>query len=215
MTYSSCLNNVSSRLVLDASVLINLLAWETASDVLRALGMPMMVPEQVLREVELGESNGRRPECTVSRLAEGGAIETCALTEKELETFAELVSGSASESLGDGEAATIAMALSRSGYAVIDERKATRMCETRFRSLPLATTVDLFSHARVSEALGPRLLRQTVLSALTDARMQIRDYQFEWVAEVVGGDTAAQCPTLRRFAIRREKAGLAQRGTQK
>jgi hypothetical protein len=57
-----------------------------------------------------------------------------------LQAFFDPVSGSASESLGDGEAATLAFAHWTGRSATIDEKKATRLSADRFTTLRLATT---------------------------------------------------------------------------
>lgn len=58
MIYSSCLTEEDRHLILDASVVINLLATGCAPEILVALNRPVLLPEPVLREVENGEQRG-------------------------------------------------------------------------------------------------------------------------------------------------------------
>ena len=49
------------------------------------------------------------------------------------------------KTLDDGEAATLASALELGGTAVIDERKALRICSSRFAGLITASSLDLLT----------------------------------------------------------------------
>lgn len=199
MTYSSCLNDANSSLALDSSVLINLLSTERAGDILAALTAHIVVAEEVVAEIERGEALGRHVGTPIAELVRDGAIHVVALSDDSLEVFALLVTGGASDTLGDGEAATIALAVSGECIAVIDEKKAHRLCTLRHPSLRLATTVDILAHPRVSTQLGASLLAKAVQRTLIDARMQVREGQFDWVVELIGREGAEQCPTLRRL----------------
>jgi predicted nucleic acid-binding protein len=59
------------------------------------------------------------------------------------------VVGPAQTTLDDGEAATIAHAVALNGVALIDERKANRICTERFPELRIASTVDILVHPSV------------------------------------------------------------------
>jgi len=97
-----------------------------------------------------------------------------------------LVAGSAADTLDDGEAATLACALERGGIAVIDERKALRLCGARFPGLATASSLDLLSHGAVVGALGTKALAEAVFRALRDARMQVFDRHLDWAVELIG-----------------------------
>ncbi|GKT01013.1 hypothetical protein AVKW3434_16510 [Acidovorax sp. SUPP3434] len=199
MTFSSCLVEQSNPLVLDASVVINLLATGHAGMILQSLPGRSYVTENVVGEINGGAGSGRPESKQLFDLIEGGPLEVAVLDELALESFIDIVSGSASESLGDGEAATLAFAYHSGLTAAIDERKATRIASERFASLRMATTVDILAHSSVMHALGQERLSMAVLDALRLARMQVGLPQFEWVVEQIGVENLALCPSLRRL----------------
>lgn len=130
-------------------------------------------------------------------------VRVAQLEGSSLEMFAALVSGSTVETLGDGEAATLAFALTARTSAAIDERKATRIANSRFRSLRLVTTIDILAHHAVVSALGNDKFARAILQALRLARMQVRDHQFEWVANLIAEENLAACSSLRKLAAHR------------
>jgi predicted nucleic acid-binding protein len=113
-----------------------------------------------------------------------------------------LVSGAASDSLDDGEAATIAFALEQSAIALIDERKANRICRERFAGLAVAKTIDVLAHKNVQAAMGRDRLAEAVFNALNDSRMRVPIDQIEWVIQLLGAERAAKCVSLPRSAFR-------------
>jgi predicted nucleic acid-binding protein len=205
MTFSSCLTDEDSALVLDASVVINLLATGQSASILKALAVPIVVVDNVVREIEQGGMNGRQELDPLVRLIEDGIVRLVELEGEGLDIFCDLVSGDASESLGDGEAATLAFAHWSGFLAAIDEKKATRLSADRFASLRLATTVDILAHDTVRTALGDALLADAIFRALRLARMQVREHQFDWVARLIGSANVESCSSLRRLARRRSR----------
>lgn len=200
MTFSSCLVEQSPPLVLDASVIINLLATGHADTILQALPGRPCVTENVVVEIKGGAENGRPESKKLFDLIESGNLEVVELDEQALESFIGIVSGSSSDSLGDGEAATLAFAHRNRLIAAIDERKATRVAAERFGSLKIATTVDILAHTSVRFALGPEQLPTAILNALRLARMQVWASQFDWVVEQIGVANVMLCPSLKRLA---------------
>jgi predicted nucleic acid-binding protein len=214
MIFSSCLSEEDCELVLDSSVVINLLATGHAASILKALAMSVVLTDNVLREVELGSSNGRQE---VGFLQEMITEQVLAIRELEghaLETFFTLVSGPASESLGDGEAATLALAHARGCSAAIDEKTATRLATDRFASTRLVTTVDILAHDGVRAGLGDARLAEAAFQALRLARMQVREQQFDWIARLIGPQNVKACSSLRRLARRRSTASAAVEASQ-
>lgn len=199
MIYSSCLTDDDRLLVLDASVVINLLATGHAPAILAALRVPVLLPEPVLREVENGEQRGHGAATKCRDIPIDGRIAIAQLDSASFPLFMELVSGASATSLGDGEAATIAIAAARRGCAVIDERKANRLLAARFRQIARATTIDVLSHTLVSSRLGKTTLASAVSSAVAEARMHVTDAQFGWVAKTIGTSQVTSMSSLRRF----------------
>jgi len=112
--------------------------------------------------------------------------------------FTSLVSGSAAETLDDGEAATIAYALEYSATVLIDERKANKICEQRFLELPTGCTVDLLAHDDIKAVLGRDCLADAVFNALYYGRMRILAHHAEWVVNLIGPERAGRCMSLPR-----------------
>ncbi len=103
------------------------------------------------------------------------------LDAKGEEYFEQLVVGTAQMTLDDGEAATIAYAVANNGIALIDERKANRICAQSFPELRLACTVDIFMHPNVQSELGREVLADTVFNALCHGRMRVFPHHLDWL----------------------------------
>lgn len=182
-----------ARLVLDASVLINLIATGCAVEILGALGEVALAAEEAIGEVY----RNPRPESAadappLGALLTGGWIERLNLTGMALETFVDL-----GGELADGEAATIAHALAIDGVAVLDERKARGLCGRRYPGLRLGSSVGLLRHARVAAALGTARQAEAVFDALHYARMRVLPEHDTWVRTVLGDDRVMLCPSLK------------------
>jgi predicted nucleic acid-binding protein len=206
MTFSNCLINQSAALVLDASVIINLLATGHANKILQALAAPLYVTDNVVREIKQGAVNGRPEPALLAGLIRNQALIVKELTGTALEDFFGIVSGPTPGSLGDGEAATLALAYRNGLSAAIDEKKATRIAAERFETLKLVTTVDILASPRVQQSLGNDALIDATLQALRRARMQVREHQFDWVAQLIGMENVKTCPSLKRHAKRSKPA---------
>ena len=209
MTYSSCLADADCKLVLDSSVVINLAATGQTDSILKTLDMPIMVTENVVREIKAGATNGHQQLDLLIRLIDDGLVKLAKLEGQALQAFFEIVSGPASETLGDGEAASLAFAQATECLAAIDEKKATALATRRFPTLGIATTIDMLAHANVRAVLGERALGDAMLAALRTARMQVRDYQLDWVLGVIGHENAATCSSLRRLMKGRPRSSTS------
>jgi predicted nucleic acid-binding protein len=183
-------------LVLDTSVVINLIATGCGDEILRALRSPVLVVDVVAYELEGGRSKGRRDAERLTELVDAGLISIAALGEPGLLHFENLVVGAGPETLDDGEAATIAFAIETGARAFVDERKAIRLCGTRFPRVSLGCTVDLFAHQSVRGALGKAKLADAVHLALRDARMRVLPQHIDWVVKLIGDARASECPCL-------------------
>lgn len=121
MTYSSSLANKSKSLILDTSVLINLHASTHGESILEAIPNPLIVPAQVFSELEHETSKANGEHRFMSQLLADRVVHVAELDDKEWELFEKIVSGS--NSLGDGEAAAIAIASNRNYIPVIDDQR--------------------------------------------------------------------------------------------
>ena len=145
----------SGGLVLDTSVWINLLATDAIEAILGALAVPCHAPEQVIAEIRRHPVNGIVFPSDKHLLREASlGVQILSLQGAEVELFLGIVGAPAADALGDGEAAAIAIAVSRGLDLVIDDRKARRILRQRFSQVRVYWTVDLLRARRVVTALG-------------------------------------------------------------
>jgi predicted nucleic acid-binding protein len=196
----SCLLDPSAVLVADTSAAINLNATGCAPQILRALPNRLVLVDVVVAELELGREKGRADAGLTGKLVDAGFVDIVKLGATGYQHFERLVIGHAIDTLDDGEAATVAYAAEVGATAVIDERKANRICATRFEKLATASTVDILAHAEIGKALGRENLANAVFSALRDARMRVLTHHLDWVLELIGRERASQCSSLPRSA---------------
>jgi predicted nucleic acid-binding protein len=183
-------------LVADASVWINLVASGRAIDVLRTLARPAIIPSIALGELKRGRDKGRIAHAGVTPLIAAGYVTAVDLPEEAEEVYLSLVAGRASQTLDDGEAATLALALHLGATALIDERKAICIAATRFRSLTVATTTDLLLSAQVRGVLDAGQLADMLFASLMEARMRVPDHLLEEVCTCLGSDRTQKCLSL-------------------
>ncbi len=140
--------------VTDASVIINLNATRTAAAIIGCFPNRFLVTKTVRRELLTGGSRGHGSWEGLEALIHDGSIELVEMEPGDGPVYRSLVEGGFKETLDDGEAATIAYAVGRGAIALIDERKARRICADRFPTLRLASTVDVLCHGLVKKLLG-------------------------------------------------------------
>lgn len=185
-----------TRLVLDASVLINLIATTCAVEILGAFDEVALAAEEAIGEVYRNPRPGSVPDAPpLGALLAAGRIERVSLTGTALETFVDLAG-----ELADGEAATIAHALAIEGVAVVDERKARGLCSRRFPKLRLGSSVGILRHPRVASALGDTRQAEAVFDALRYSRMRVLPEHDVWTRTVLGDDRIKLCPSLKMRA---------------
>ena len=200
MARRSCLDGRAGSVFADTSVVINLHATGRAEAILRALPNRIVVVEEVVRELAEGRRTGRTDADALVDWVADGLVETARLGAAGMRHFAALVGGRAAETLDDGEAATVAGALEREAVALIDDRKAIRICGDRFPNLPTACTVDVLAQRGVQAACGRDGLAEAIFGALYRGRMRVPEHYGPWVVEVIGRERAAMCRSLpKRF----------------
>ena len=185
MVCRSCLDERPAPVVLDTSVVINLNASGCADAILRALPNRCVVVEQVSLELQAGRRKGRGDADALAMLIQQNLLEHAQLRDTGMRHFTSLVSGSAAQTLDDGEAGTIACALEQGAVALVDERKAIRICAELFPRLGIGCTVDVLAQRHVQAALGSSLA-YAVFDALDHGRMRVPDHYGQWVLDLVG-----------------------------
>ena len=164
----------SGGLVLDTSVVINLLATEAMEPILVALGIPCHAPEQVVAEIKRHPITGAIFSGKGHPLRQmTSPVSIVSLEGKELDLFLDIVGRPAVDALGDGEAAAIAVAVTRGLDLVIDDRKARRILRQQFSQVRIYWTVDLLRAPQVLAALGRRQAEDCFAKAQRFGRMHV------------------------------------------
>lgn len=194
MTLLNCLANGEKSVIIDTSVAINLNGTQFSEDIINAFNTQFMMTEIAHGELSPGYGDAN----LVGALTQKGLLRIMPLCPVGEEVFLGLVSGRASKTLDDGEAATIVFAHMTGAIAAIDEKKATVLCEKDFPSLGLVSTIDLLSHPNVLSSLGEKNLADAVYNALKFARMRVALQHIDWVVRIIGTERAAECTSLSR-----------------
>lgn len=197
-------------LVADASVWINLVASGLAMDVLRALPTPTLIPRIALDELKRGQKKGHSAFAGVLPLIAEGLADVIDLPEEAEDTYLTLVAGPASQTLDDGEAATLALALHFGATALIDERKAISLAAAQYPDLIVATTSDVLLRSNVRSAVNDATLANGLFAALTKARMRVPEHLLGQVCECLGPERARRCLSLPA----RIRSGMVEKGTK-
>lgn len=201
MTYSSCLNNRNCDLILDTSVFINLIGSGACGQILEALPNRVLVASPALEELIPNPDRSRDDRTAIEKQIHLGRVQIAELEPNEWERFETLITAP-DRPLGDGEAATIAVAEQRGALAVIDEKRARIVV----REATFASSVDIFAHDAIKSALGKLGHTQSVYNALKQSRMSVREEQAAWVVSLIGLGRASECNSLPRYKTLREQA---------
>jgi predicted nucleic acid-binding protein len=185
----------SPRVVADASSVISLLASGSFREIAQALRVPISVVSVVTQELERGRARWNSYD-HLAEMVSAGIVTIVGLDEAAMHHFEALVVGSALETLDDGEAATIAYALTTGAEAIIDERKAWRICGERYPNLVIRTTVDLLLSPSTEALLGSAGVADALFRALDAGRMRVPPAHLQRVARLVGSERAALCRSI-------------------
>jgi hypothetical protein len=183
-------------LILDASVLINILGTGLSEVVLKGLDRKVMVDEVALREVTIDPFSRKDPAEVLFGLRKSGLIEVINMGSKAYDLFIGLTGGDPPDDLDDGEAATLAQAAFGNYVAVIDERKATRIAGLDFPGVALLNSLDLLTSRDLLLQNGRDAIADVVYLALRNARMRVAPSERQWIFDLLGDDRAKECPSL-------------------
>ena len=196
MSHQSSWLDGAASLVGDASVWINLVATGRAEEILRSSPVELFITSTALGELENGRVKGRKTAAEMARLIAAGLVREVSLNSADEAVFLELVAGPTSLTLDDGEAATIAYALSSGTVALIDERKATDLCAHRYPALIVMSTTDLLLADPIASAFQADGLSECLFLALTVARMRVPDRHLASVCDLLGPIRCRECRSL-------------------
>lgn len=177
-------------LVLDASVLFNLLGTGRPKEILQAIGATCWVEQRTAAEVR--RMPGQRAEgAPLQPLLEHGCLKLCRMSEQAYETYLSLVSGPATDTLDDGESAAIAIAVDGLGSVVLDDKKARRILTTRFEQVIAGSSLSLLVAAATRANWTLLELRAAVSLARTVSRMAVVPDERPLVSELFAEAGAA------------------------
>lgn len=196
MTVRAFVTDPESPLVTDSSVVINLIAARIGPQIIAAVPNQLIVPDVVVQELERGRQRGREDAGVLAEWIGSKRVRVHAMGDRGRLVFEQLVVGSAAETLGDGEAATIACCAELGGVALIDERKAASICTSRYPHIQCASSIDLLMHPAVVTALGSTATSDAVFFALQDARMRVWPDRISDVVTFIGAERARLCKSL-------------------
>jgi hypothetical protein len=187
---------MTDGMVLDTSVILNLLGSGRADRILGALRGRKVVVAVTSREIirhPLAPDATRDP---LGPLIAAALIERPPLPDRALPRFLELTSADPPDDLDDGEAAALAAGEAFGLAVALDETKGRRVAKQRLPAVPLLSSGALFADPDVGAALGSELA-DALFSALVHARMRVLAEHDPWVRGLLG-PRVAQCPSLRK-----------------
>ena len=195
MSSSAFPANPGSILIADASVVIGLNASGHARRILALTSSRILVPENASHELSLGAKFGHSDGAQLDQLVADGLVERIKLGQAALGVYEKLIDGTYCETLDDGEAATIAAAVELRAVAMLDEKKARRMCARHFPDLVRGCTAQWLLDAK---GLGRADHVEAMLNALRKGRMRVPPEYMSEVVTLIGVEAAGDCPSLPR-----------------
>lgn len=173
---------MSSAQIIDACVLINLLATGELKSILDSAGRPSLICSIVKQEsIYLKTSDPHDPKelIDLAPYLKDHLLSVCEIEDdKEELLYVDLASA-----LDDGEAMTLAIAISRNFYLVTDERKARRLfLEEIANPKRLISTSDLIRHWAEENRITATKLKDTLQRIETRAsyRPPVSDRNQKW-----------------------------------
>ncbi len=185
----------SRPVVLDASVLINLVVVDDPGAILRSLYQPKVVTI-VTGEVGRNRRTGQIGKAVLQPFIETGLLELISMDDGESEIFLDLVSAASPDDLDDGEAATLACATGRRFLPLIDERKAHRILRERFPAVAGVSTIGVYHELLVRGVFSSDFIQQCIYDSLRYARMRVRADEVGWVTSLLTPSQLADCPSI-------------------
>lgn len=196
MSLSAFPADPDAALIADASVVIGLNASGEARRVIELIERRVIVPDNAGNELAIGARFGHDDGAQLDALVAAGLVERLRLEGEAVTTYTALIDSTYGETLDDGEAATIALAVQHGAVAVLDEKKARRMCGQYFPHVVLGCTAQWLLGVA---ALGRTAHAEAMINALRKGRMRVPPEFLDAVVTLIGAEAAAGCPSLPRL----------------
>lgn len=197
----------SGPIVLDASVLINLLATGRLDSILPQVCASAVVVEEVVAEVRRNPRDRKETPAILEPFFSRAVLTRASISgsEEMLESYLDLAGADEQEDLGDGEAASIAYAVHHHYPVALDERKAIGVCRRRFPELQICSSLEILRALASSGSFPPHHVVESVFDALKFARMRVPLEHDPWVRGLLSTDQLRDCPSMRRQPSIREE----------
>lgn len=186
MIWFNSLADSNAVLVADTSVLINLIATGCTAEIFARLPCNFAVPRNVYSELENGTAKGHSNAEAINELFRLRHAQMLDLGPVGFSVYEKLIRGTTIGTLDDGEAAVIGMAIEKSGTALIDERKAKKLCAKSYPDLPIINTVEFLLSSNVKEILDIRRQAKAIRYAIKFARMHVPESYRDQVSYLLG-----------------------------
>ncbi len=192
-------------LIVDTSVIINLVASGIPEQILANISNPIYIVDAVLPELNSGNCKGRRDAEVLGKLLRDNIVSCVSLNDQAWEQFGQMVSGRAKTSLDDGEAATLAYCAIHNTVPVIDERKANNFCKENYQYLKPISSAAMFRIAEKPMLKQKLSISEAVFNALTMGRMFVMPHHLDWIVKIIGPEKAVNYNSIskrsRRFLL--------------
>jgi hypothetical protein len=188
----------TGSLIFDASVTINFLGTGVAAQCMRLLGTPVIMADRTFNEIRRHPIPGRDFAAELDELVRSGHLHIESLTGDAKALFFDLSSGNLVGGLDDGEAAAIALAVSRDDTTLIgiDDRKARALLASQWPQQRHLYSLDLLMSERLVAELPRPMLADAIYLALKHARMRVPVSRRASIIELIGADRAKECSSL-------------------
>ena len=184
-------------IVFDASALINVAATGYCLQIFE------MLPGQcVAEEIVIGEISGDLDKYPVNKNIDDavkcGVLSIVGMNSMEATTFLEFVYDENSNLLDQGEAATLAISSHRSGLAIVDEKKGTRIASQQVPPINVVSTLDLLNYIEKADGSNSVEIDKALYNSLIHARMRVPAAYENWVVSKLAKAQIEKCSSLRR-----------------
>lgn len=186
----------ADSLILDASVLINLLGTRRIDQLTRACPQALLVPMPALHEVTLNPVSKTSLGSEFDQLLADSRLRLIELKGHEADMVVEL-----SSSLGLGESSVISVAKAREEAVVLDDKKAIGVAN-RLGVVDQFCSLDLIAQSAVESVLGEKEVQLAVFDALRFSRMRVLPHHHSWITGFLTQEQLNQCSSLKSSSLK-------------
>ncbi len=195
----SNLSESSEEIVIDASVLINLMAIGTIQAVLRNLNRSVVITNQAYMEVRRDSLANRVASEVIQPLEKQRLLIRRDVGAGQAQNIFNYLTNELPVVLGEGEAATIGMCQSLSLTAVIDDLEGRKMSQEYWNIPKVIGTMDLLGDDKMRSKFKHSEYQKLILNAAQYGRMYIPAEWGDWAEELLGETVAKALPGLARY----------------